>query len=253
MLNLRMTLQRMGIPRGCALLVHSAFRRLGNEGFTPEQVIEDLADHMAPGTLLLPTMSWRFVKPAQPVFDEIRTPSNTGILTEVFRTRYASRRSLHPTHSVAGMGSQVDTLLDEHHLDPTPCSRRSPFGKLVDADGWVLMLGISFDCCTLVHHGEEVVAPDLYLNPESEIESYTCIDRHSVSYPVKLRRHKLLPRDYWQFQDGLHRDNLLKLDYLGAVVCRAFRARDLHARICERLARRPDIILAQPLQRYRMM
>lgn len=253
MLELRATLGRLGIPRDGVLLVHSAFQQLGREGFVPAQVVDDLAEYMTAGTLLLPTMSWRFVKPANPVFDELNTPSNTGVLTEVFRTRRATRRSLHPTHSVAGVGRHVDRLLDEHHLDATPCSARSPFGKLVDADGWVLMLGIGFDCCTLVHHGEETVAADLYLRPERETESYTCVDRRGTRHPVKLRRHLLLPRDYWQFQDELHRNDELRLDYLGAVVCRAFRARDLHARVTGKLRQRPDAILARPMQRYRTM
>lgn len=251
--RLRHILRKLGIPRDSALLVHSAFRQLGREGLTPDFAIEDLMGHMAAGTLLLPTMSWRFVKPAQPCFSEIDTPSNTGILTEEFRTRFATARSIHPTHSVAGLGREVGTFLDEHHLDATPCSPRSPFGKLVTADGWVLMLGIGFDCCTGVHHGEEVVAPDLYLKPESQAETYTCVDRHGTEHQVRLRRHQLLPRDYWQFQDALHCAGMLKIGYLGSVVCRAFRAADLHSVVCERLRVTPDAIIASNLQRYRIM
>lgn len=253
MQDLPATLRRLGIPRDGVLLVHNAFKQLGREGFVPYQVAADLANYMATGTLLLPTMSWRYVKPSQPVFDELATPSNTGVLTEVFRTRYATRRSLHPTHSVAGLGASADSFLNEHHLDPTPCSERSPFGKLVVADGWILMLGIGFDCCTVVHHGEEVVAPERYLRPDSAVESYTCIDRFGTKHPVKLRRHLLLPRDYWQFQDALHRQGKLRLGYLGTVVCRAFRAADLNAIVLSTLKTRPDAIIARSMQRYRIM
>ena len=223
------------------------------EGLTPDLVIEDLAGHMANGTLLLPTMSWRFVKPSKPEFDEIKTPSNTGILTEIFRTRFATHRSLHPTHSVAGLGVHAEEMLGEHHLDPTPCSIRSPFGKLVEVDGWVLMLGIGFDCCTQIHHCEEVVAPNLYLRSTNETETYSCTNRHGINHTVQLRRHLFLPRDYWQFQDQLARDMQLRLDYLGNVTCRAFRARDLHKIVIKALTKRPDAILASAGQRYRRM
>ena len=246
-------LERLGVPRSGVLFVHSAFRDLGREGLTPEGVIESLAAHAKGGTLLLPTMSWRYVKPDKPEFSELETPSNVGVLTEVFRTKYASARSLHPTHSVAGLGADAAAMLGEHHLDDTPCAARSPFGKLVPADAWILMLGIGFDCCTLIHHGEEVVAPDIYLRPRAQAETYACKDRHGKVHTVRLRRHFLLPRDYWQFQDLLERDRKIRIAWLGNAACRAFRARDLHERVIATLKARPDAILARPGQRYRMM
>ena len=246
-------LSRLGVPRDGVLFVHSAFRGLAREGFTAESVIEELANHVGNGTLLMPTMSWRYVKPQNPEFSELDTPSNTGIMTEVFRTKRATARSLHPTHSVAGMGPDAAKLLGEHHLDETPCSPRSPFGKLVSADAWILMLGIGFDCCTLIHHGEELVAPQLYLRPPEQAETYACCDRHGRVHTVRLRRHVFLPRDYWQFQDQLAIDSRLRINFIGNVVCRAFRAKDLHSRVIRTLQARPDAILPKPGQRYRRM
>jgi len=244
---------RLGVPKDGVLFVHSAFRGLAREGFTPQGVLEDLEGHVGRGTLLLPTMSWRYVKPAEPRFSELETPSNVGVLTEIFRTQRATMRSLHPTHSVAGRGADLPALLGEHHLDDTPCAARSPFGKLPGADAWIVMLGIGFDCCTLIHHGEEVVAPDLYLRPKEQAETYDCRDRKGAIHKVRLRRHFLLPRDYYQFQDQLAVDGQLRLAYLGNVVCRAFPARELHERVVRTLAGRPAAILARPGQRYRMM
>lgn len=253
MIDLSSKLSYLNLPHDAPILVHSSFRQIAREGFTPEQVIETLLGYASSGTVLMPTMSWRYVKPEQPEFDELNTPSNTGVLTEVFRTKYATRRSLHPTHSVAGCGFGVDQLLNEHHLDNTPCSVRSPFGKLVEADGWVLMLGIGFDCCTLIHHCEELVAPEIYLRLPALTESYTCTGRHGEHYSVKLQRHLLLRRDYWQFQDQMALAGLLKLSYLGSVTCRAFRAQDLFDVTMKTLQHQADAILAKPGQRYRRM
>src|SRR5205823_3990184 len=100
----------MGIPRDGVLLVHSSFKTLGREGHQPVGILQALREYLAQGTLLLPTMSWRYVKPASPVFDELQTPSNTGFLSELFRTRYATARSLHPTHSVAACGKLAEDL-----------------------------------------------------------------------------------------------------------------------------------------------
>lgn len=250
---LPIALERLGIPRIGVLLVHSAFKSFAREGYQPDAVVRNLVEYMEPGTLLLPTMSWRFVKPQQPVFDELHTPSNTGILTEIFRTKYARRRSLHPTHSVAGCGELTDALLGSHHLDDTPCSARSPFGLLAQHDGWVLMLGISMDCCTLIHHVEEMVAPDLYVRPPGERETYTCCDRQGREVMVFLRRHLFLPRDYWQFQDVLASEGRFRVTMVDGIACRAFRAADLVRIATAMLQRHPDAIIAKPGGRYRMM
>ena len=251
--GVRRALERLGIPRDGIVMVHSAFKTMAREGHEAGVVLATLVDYMAPGTLLLPTMSWRYVKPEAPVFDELSTRSNTGILTELFRTRYASTRSLHPTHSVAGRGDRAAELLGSHHLDETPCSPRSPFGLLATHEGWVVMMGIPMDCCTLIHHVEEMVAPDLYLKPPAQREAYTCRDRRGREVTVFLRRHLFLPRDYYQFQDLLGADGRLRITRVDNTICRAFRATDMVRVVTETLTKRPDAIIARPGQRYRMM
>lgn len=241
------------MPRGGVLFVHCAFRRLAREGLTLEGALDELESYVGSGTLLLPTMSWRHVRPDKPEFSALDTPSNVGALTEMFRTRRATARSLHPTHSVAGLGRGVAAFLGEHHLDDTPCSARSPFGKLIPADAWILMLNIGFDCCTLIHHGEEMVAPEIYLRPREETETYNCKDGQGRWLLVRLRRHYFLPRDYYQFQDQLAAEGRLRLTFIGNAACRAFPARELHERVIRTLKARPDAILARAGQRYRMM
>lgn len=251
--RIKEVLARTGVPPDGVLFVHSALKGLSRDGHTAEAVLDALMDYMAPGTLLLPTMSWRFVKPDKPFFDELKTPSNTGILTEIFRQSHATHRSLHPTHSVSGLGVQAAAILDSHHRDDTPCGQGSPFAKLTAADAWVLLLGISMDCCTLIHHAEEIVAPELYLRPPEQRESYTCRDRDGVEHTVHLRRHLFLPRDYWQFQDRLAADGKLKVDQVDSAVCRVMRAREVVDCAVSILRQRPDAVLAAPGGRYRMM
>lgn len=246
-------LEFLCIPQDGTLMVHSSFKLLSLEGHSPKLVLGALVQYMETGTLLLPTMSWRFVNRQNPVFDELLTPSNTGILTEMFRTDYASTRSLHPTHSVAGRGYLSQKLLESHHLDDTPCSVRSPFGLLPSHGGWVLMMGISMDCCTLVHHVEEMVAGNIYLKPSTEKETFMCRDRWGKEVQVHLRRHLFLPRDYWQFQDKLATEGLLRVTKIDNTVCRAFRAADIVEVVTEALKVRPDAVIAKNGQRYRMM
>ncbi len=253
MKTIQSMLKKMPISRHDVLFVHSAFKSFTRDGYTPNTALKVLIDHLEPGTLLLPTMSWRYVKPDKPFFDEQLTPSNTGILTELFRQQHATHRSLHPTHSVAGVGSQAAAILSAHHLCTTPCGDTSPFAKLVEADAYIIMLGVGMDCCTLIHHAEEKIAPQYYVRPESETEAYECRDRHGNTIPVKLRRHQFLPRNYWQFQDRLAEKNALTVSRCDNSICIGFRAKKLFQIVTDALKWKPDIILAKPGQRYRLM
>jgi len=135
-------LKRFGVPRDGVLVVHSAIAPLSRRGLRAEAIIEALIDYMRDGNLFMPTMTWRTVTPEQPHWDEIETPSHTGVLTEIFRTRYASGRSIHPTHSVAGLGPAAPLLLSRHHIDNTPVSANSPYGLMRDYEAYVLMIGV---------------------------------------------------------------------------------------------------------------
>lgn len=246
-------LEALEVPRDGVVMVHSAFKGFARDGYDADATLDALTDYMAPGTLLLPTMSWRFVKPDKPFFDELETPSNTGILTELFRRGRATRRSLHPTHSVAGRGALVDDLLGAHHLDDTPCSSRSPFGRLARHHGHVVMMGVGMDCATLIHHVEETIAPGLYLRPPEQRETYTCRDRQGRRVTVHLRRHLFLRRDYWQFQDRLAAAGGLRVFRCDNSICVGFRAGAMVEAVTEALRHRPDAIIARPGQRFRMM
>src|SRR5579871_184829 len=121
-------LPQLGVEPGGALLFHSSFGPLSKQGFLAERVLEAFMGYLDGGTLLSPTLSWREVSPDRPVFDELTTRSNLGTLNEVFRTAFAERRSLHPTHSVAGAGPLACRLLSKHSNDDTrPCAPESPW------------------------------------------------------------------------------------------------------------------------------
>ncbi len=228
----------------CVLVVHSGFRHLSNHGLSAEVFCQTLIDAIPNVTLLMPTMTWRTVNPSSPIFDEMETPSHTGILTEVFRTKYASHRSLHPTHSVAGYGPLAPHLLSTHHLGTTPCPSSSPYGLMRDYDAHILTLGVGLECCTAFHHPEEVIAPDLYVRPMAEAEPYTLIDRDGRKHHVMTRRHVRLPRDYPRFGPILESKARLSSGIILDTPWQLFAAKDLYQELFQALVRCPDAILA---------
>jgi aminoglycoside 3-N-acetyltransferase len=196
-------LERAGVARDGALVVHSAIAGLSRRGFRAEGVIETLLEYMRAGNLFMPTMTWRTVTPDHPDWDEIETPSHTGVLTEIFRKRYALARSIHPTHSVAGFGPAARMLLSRHHVDDTPVSGNSPYGLLRDYETHILMIGVGLEAATAIHLPEETINAELYVRPADTGRIYRCRDRHGTVHQVAARRHWRLDRDFNRFAPAL--------------------------------------------------
>jgi aminoglycoside 3-N-acetyltransferase len=217
----------LGVEPGRSLLFHASFRNLSHKGFLAENFLEAILAFIGDGTLALPTLSWREVSPEKPIFNEMTTRSNVGVLSEIFRARFAERRSLHPTHSVAAMGPQTDYLLKDHGSDVRPCSPSSPWGKLAGIDAQILMIDVDMDSCTLVHHLEESFDPDRYLR--DEVEPYRCVGRDGANIEVRTRRHRKLNRNFWKFRELLAAKDQLRIATLAGTNIYGFSAADLVA------------------------
>lgn len=162
-----------GVRPSGVLLAHSSLSALGYVPGGPETVVRGLFQALsASGTLLMPALSYELVTPRNPVFDVHRTPSNVGAITEHFRTRPGTRRSVHPTHSACGAGPLADELLRGHLLDNTPCGSHSPFHCLREYNSQILMLGCGLTPNTSMHAIEEIVEPPYLFGPPL---SYTLI------------------------------------------------------------------------------
>ena len=209
------------------LVVHSAFSKLSRAGLRAERFIDALLSKVSDGTLMMPAMTWRTVTDEHPYFDELETPSITGILSETFRTQYATHRSIHPTHSVSAKGVRAEYLVNNHEKCLTPCPPESPFGRLEDEDAHILLLGVGFESCTVIHCWEEEIAPDFYLRPEYEANIYYCRDRHAVTHEVKARRHYRLDRDFTKFSHILEENGKLRHGEINQTKWQHFKVRDL--------------------------
>ncbi|MFN2151198.1 MAG: AAC(3) family N-acetyltransferase [Anaerolineales bacterium] len=177
----------LGVRPGGALLVHTSLKSLGPIPGGVETVIHGLLAALGEGgTLLMPALSYDTVRSYHPVFDLRTTPSCVGALPEYFRTRTGTRRSLHPTHSVCALGPLTDKLLFPHKLDSTPCGSHSPFHRLPEFEGQILMLGCGLRPNTSMHAIEELVEPP-YLFSSPLV--YTLIDENGASFQKEYQRH----------------------------------------------------------------
>lgn len=180
-------LRALGIRENGVLLVHSSLRSLGQVEGGVEAVIQALLDVLGTGgTLLLPALSYETVSAANPYFDVLKTPSCVGALTEYFRKRKGTQRSIHPTHSVCAVGAMTVELLTGHENDTTPCGRNSPFHKLPRYNGQVLFLGCGLRPNTSMHAIEELSEPP-YLY--GDFLDYEVVDENGRSSQTSIRRH----------------------------------------------------------------
>lgn len=156
-------LERLGVCPGGTVMVHSSADEIARRvpGMNPMKLIRLLQELLgSEGTLLMPTFPFagrqREYVETHDSFDVMRTASQVGLITEVFRRMPDVMRSLHPTHSVAGWGRHARELLSEHHLG-TAFGEKSPIFKLRHYDGRVISLGAAFsDSFTILHVAEEL-------------------------------------------------------------------------------------------------
>lgn len=155
----------LGVRKAGLLLVHSSLKSLGKLPDGRETAIEALVEALgSEGTLLMPALSYETVTVENPFFDVASTPSCVGALTEFFRKRPGTMRSVHPTHSVCGIGPEAGRMLSEHSRDITPCGENSPYFKLKAKAGQILFLGCGLKPNTSMHAVEELTEPPYLYN-----------------------------------------------------------------------------------------
>src|SRR2546429_8907298 len=147
-------------------MVHSAFDSfLGFQG-GPVDVIRTLREVVgARGALRMPTIPFGGTAGeyalGDPVFDVQRTVSRMGLLTEVFRRSPGVVRSIHPTHSVAVWGNRADAIIAGRERAQTPCGRSTPYEKLFEYDGKILLAGVPANTMTFCYFVVEELEPQL--------------------------------------------------------------------------------------------
>ncbi|WP_394191938.1 AAC(3) family N-acetyltransferase [Pseudoalteromonas atlantica] len=207
----------MGVNSQSTIMVHSAFKQLSKQNVRAESVCKYLSRYFYEGNVIMPTMTWRTVNKENCVFDEKATPSHTGILSEIFRTHFATHRSLHPTHSVAALGVDAQYLTHAHHLNSGPCSKTSPYGLIegshLRSTAFILLIGVALESCTYIHLFEEIYNPDAFLVIDDT--PYYLKTKSGETQFYELKRHTKRTRDFHQFGKKLANISGIKMSQYG--------------------------------------
>jgi aminoglycoside 3-N-acetyltransferase len=165
-------LRSVGLRAGGVVMVHTRMSAIGWVVGAGETVVRALLDALGPDGTLMAYAGWE-----EHVFEDGERPAGyadayraepppfdlaiseaareNGRIPERMRTWPGAERSFHPEASVVAIGARARWLTAEHPPDDG-YGEGTPFARLVEAGGHVLMLGAPLDTITLLHHAEAI-------------------------------------------------------------------------------------------------
>jgi len=207
-----------GIKTTDTLLVHSSMKKIGIVEGGADTVLDALTSAVSSGLLVLPTLSYATVGIDNPFFSVNETPSCVGILTEIFRKRKGVYRSWHPTHSVAAYGKESESFIKGHELNSTPCSRKGPWGRLLDRKAKILFIGTGISCNTFLHGVEEWNKVPDYFTEYPEILTIITPDGKKITRGY-YRHNQHTSDNYAKIEDLLFSEKVLTKFKFGDANC----------------------------------
>ncbi len=171
--DLRETFTSLNVGPGSRIILHASLKRVGWIVGGARTVLETLMELIGPsGLLAMPSHSAEIGDPNDwenppvpeswiPVIMETMPPydprwsaaSRLGVVAELFRTLPGVYRSSHPQLSLAAWGRGAQELVSKHPLD-FGTGDNSPYGGLYALNARILLFGVDFSNCSMLHLAE---------------------------------------------------------------------------------------------------
>jgi aminoglycoside 3-N-acetyltransferase len=241
-------LRALGLEPGGAVMVHTRMSALGWVVGGSETVVRALLDALGPDGTLMAYVPWDEhvyrdeERPSHhdeyradpPRFDPATAEADreNGRIPERIRTWPGAVHSGHPDAGVAAVGARAGRLAGAGHRDGDAYGRESPFSRLVEAGGQVLMLGAPLSTATLLHHAEalarsprkRLVTYDVAL-ADGTTRTYTDIDTGRGTFPYAELR--LEDDEFLVIASAALAAGIGKAGSVGSAACHVFPAREL--------------------------
>jgi aminoglycoside 3-N-acetyltransferase len=222
-------MRELGAGPGEVVMAHSSLSAFGWVDGGADTVIEGVIESVAPdGTVVFPTLCQRDKERRFETWDIDTSPSDVGRMTEVFRLRPDTRRSDHPTHSVAAVGPMTDRIISGHATadgrpgpwGPAAFGHGSPWDVFYELDIVYCFLGVTFSCNTMRHYIQSrLVEEAIAAAPEGE----------DAAEDVRGWRKEGVWPDYKgpRMQKRLTELGLITQAQIGGATCYSIRARQM--------------------------
>lgn len=223
-------LARLDARPTCHLMVHASLSQFGRVAGGAMTVVKALRDAAGQdGAVMLPSFrgairsEYYGMRQCRSVCPQKLCPSRergyTGTIGEAVREAPDALRSCNPTHSWVGVGGDARFLLEGHCQSLTPCGRESPFFRLMERDGTVLLLGVGVNSITNIHAVEDA-------RNVPYLSAFDSQRRHAT-YTTSGRRIQYRYPDL--LYQALQACGLIRTTKIGAATCHALQARQLGA------------------------
>lgn len=172
--DLRTSLFKLGLSH-TPVIAHASLKSFGEVVGGADAVLRALLDSV--WALVMPTFTYKTMitpevgppnngiaygtehdlnRMAEPFSREMPADKQMGIIPETLRKHPRARRSGHPIQSFAGIYAEK-FLAAQTMQNPL-----GPIGALLDADGWVLLLGVDHTVNTSIHYAEKLVGRRMF-------------------------------------------------------------------------------------------
>ena len=150
-------------------------------------------------------------------FNVRKTMSMMGLVTEMFRRRAGTVRSLHPTHPVLAYGKDAAWLVADHERCLYPCGAGSPFDKLRQLRGKLLFFDVPFHSITFFHHVEDLLKERLPFPVYSDrLFSVPAVDANGANHVIQTYAfNKEVRRAADKLEAEMQRQGLIRAGRVG--------------------------------------
>jgi len=242
--DIKAGLKQLGLKKGDIVGVHSSLSSFGYVEGGADSVIDALLEVVGEeGTIVMPTHSANLLEIQRTQeevamgvawlykilpFDPKETPCTTGAIPETFRKRRGAIRGSHPTHSIAALGLRAEELVEGWH-------------KMLELDGYILLIGVGLSVCTAMHLAEKRVQ-----FPEHILRKITLPKELVEKYPETEWEWDFGPYpDFAKMEEPCLRNGIMKTVTVGEATLKLVRLRELIDLYTEYLQKNPDLFYHQ--------
>ena len=198
-------LRQLGLSQGNIVLMHSSLASMGWVEGGANTVLSALLSVLGPdGTLVVP------------IFGDF------GVLTKLVGNHPHAVRSVHPLAAVAAIGRDAAAICRDHWKAELAHGPDTPYVRIADLGGWVLLLGVDQDRNTTLHTVEELLRLP-YLRTTEEETFETPVGAVTKSWPLFPGPH----RNFIGSDALLRASGKMTVGRIGTAVTRLIRSRDL--------------------------
>ena len=148
----------------------------------------------------------------------------TGAIPNAFLRREGAFRSPNPSHSLAAIGAKAKEICQG-------------WDKLLDVDGYILLLGVTLGCCSSMHLGEEGIQL-----PQRILDKITPPSELSERYKRERIEFGFGPYpDFELMEEPCRKHGIIKMTEIGEATVKLLRLRELIDLYADYLRKDPDV------------